>query len=212
MPPASTAVVVDEWPLVRIGMAQALRAVGVRVVAETGSGEEALRRHRDEQATYLLVGTVRDVAIADVVRRAALDTGRARVLVFLDHVGRDELVAIVSQGADALLVRSATPEEVVDAVTRVDRGERVIAPVLLPLLVGVLGTSPDEDDGEGVLTRKEREVLARLAQGLSNREIADALYVTPATVKTHLAHIYTKLGVTGRQEALAKAVSLGLLS
>lgn len=212
MPPAPTAVVADEWPLVRIGMAQALRAAEVRVVAETGLGEEALRRHRDEEATYLLVGMVRDVSLVDMVRRAARGTGPARVLVFLDHVGRDELVAIVSQGADALLVRSATPEEVADAVGRVGRGERVIAPVLLPLLVGVLGIAADADDaGAGLLTRKEREVLARLAQGMSNREIADALYVTPATVKTHLAHIYTKLGVTGRQEALAKAVSLGLL-
>ena len=84
------------------------------------------------------------------------------------------------------------------------------------MLVGLLG--PPEEGAAlhaplaGQLTRKELEVLARLAEGRSNREIAGALYVTPATVKTHLAHIYTKLGVTGRQEALARAVALGLLS
>jgi ATP/maltotriose-dependent transcriptional regulator MalT len=66
-------------------------------------------------------------------------------------------------------------------------------------------------DADGVLTRKELEVLARLADGRSNKQIADALFVTQATVKTHLAHIYTKLNVSGRQAAVARAVELGLL-
>lgn len=205
------AVVVDDWPLVRIGIGQALRAAGVRVVAETGSGEQAMRRFLDDEATLLVIGAVRDVPPRELVRRAKERHGW--VVVLLDHVGRDELVSIASEGADALLVRSGTPDDVADALARIERGERVISPALVPLLVGVRGATPEaHDTGDGVLTRKELEVLARLAQGLSNREIADVLYITPATVKTHLAHIYTKLGVTGRQEALAKAVSLGLLS
>jgi DNA-binding NarL/FixJ family response regulator len=134
------------------------------------------------------------------------------VIVLLDHPGRDELTAVVSIGVDAVLVRSARPEDVADAVSRVEKGERVVAPMLLPLLVGALGASDADDEPvAGGLTRKEIEVLARLAEGLSNREIADALYITPATVKTHLAHIYTKLGAAGRQEALARAVALGVL-
>ena len=65
--------------------------------------------------------------------------------------------------------------------------------------------------GEAVLTAKEREVLVALADGRTNQEIADALFVTPATVKTHLAHIYAKLQVKSRQQALARAVALGYL-
>src|SRR5687767_9866365 len=146
--------------------------------------------------------------LVEVVRRA----GR-RVVVLLDHPGREELTAILSLGVDAVLVRSARPEDVADAVTRVEKGERVVAPMLLPLLVGALAASDADDDEPvaGGLTRKELEVLARLAEGCSNREIADALYITPATVKTHLAHIYAKLGVASRQEALARAVALGVL-
>jgi ATP/maltotriose-dependent transcriptional regulator MalT len=87
----------------------------------------------------------------------------------------------------------------------------VVGPSLLPLLVGVLGAPDDGDEDDGPLTPKELEVLSRLADGRSNKEIADALYVAPATIKTHLAHIYAKLGVTGRQEAVARAVELGLL-
>ena len=137
-----------------------------------------------------------------------------RILVLLDQTSRDELASLASLGVDALLVRSARPEEVADAIGRVEKGERVVAPALLPLLVGALGPAEEsagEEDDNGVLTPKELEVLSRLAEGRSNREIANALYVTPATVKTHLAHIYAKLGVTDRHGALARAVELGLL-
>ena len=68
-----------------------------------------------------------------------------------------------------------------------------------------------EDDEELALTRREREVLGLLAEGRSNREIADDLFVTLATVKTHLAHVYAKLGARNRNEAIGRAVSLGLL-
>lgn len=208
MPGAPTAVIVDEWPLVRLGIAQALRTTGVRVAGESGSGEDGLRMAQAGEATYLVLGSVRDASIADLVRRLAY---RPKILVLLDQVGRDELVALASLGVDALLVRSARPEEIADAVTRVEKGERVVAPALLPSLVGALEPAAEEHDDDGVLTRKEIEVLSRLSEGRSNREIADALFVTPATVKTHLAHIYAKLGVTDRHGALARAVELGLL-
>ncbi|HZQ27046.1 MAG TPA: response regulator transcription factor [Acidimicrobiales bacterium] len=213
-PPAS-AVVVDEWPLVRLGIGQALRGLDIKVVAELSTGADAARRAGELGAGWLILGTHRDVPAADVVRRSqAIGGDRSpRVMVLLDHVSRDALAGLLGLGVDALLVRSARPEEVADAVRRVVRGERVVAPALLPLLVGVLGSMPDAEQAEsdGLLTRKELEVLGRLAEGLSNKDIADALFVTSATVKTHLAHIYTKLGVTGRQEAVARAVELGLL-
>lgn len=207
----STAVIVDEWPLVRLGVSQTLRSRGVRVVAEVSHGDEAVHLAQGLGATYLFVGTTRDAPLPDIVRRAVAGEPPVRVVVLLDHGSREELAAIVSLGIDALLPRTVRPEELSDAVARIERGERVVAPSLLPLLVGVVGAR----EGDGVptegLTRKEVEVLARLADGMSNREIAEALYITPATVKTHLTHIYTKLGAASRQEALARAVALGLL-
>ena len=215
VPPGSTAVIVDEWPLVRVGVAQTLRARGMRVVAEAAHGEEAVNLALGAGADYLFLGAVRDMATPELVRRAATGNPALRIVVLLDHISSDELGAILSVGVVALLVRTVRPEELTDALDRIERGERVIAPALLPLLVGVLGPpagGDDDEPAEGGLTRKELEVLARLADGMSNREIAAALYVTPATVKTHLAHIYTKLGAAGRREALARAVALGLLS
>lgn len=215
--PAS-AVVVDEWPLVRLGIGQALRSLSIRVEIELSGAADAVRRLVEAEVGWLILGTYRDVSATDVIRKARALDRPPRVVVLLDQVNRESLASLLSLGVDALLVRSVGPEELADAVGRVAKGERVVAPSLLPLLVGVLGTTGPEGDeagdggaAEGGLTRKELEVLTRLAEGRSNRDIADALYVTPATVKTHLAHIYTKLGVTGRQEAVARAVELGLL-
>lgn len=212
--PHDSAVVVDEWPLVRLGIGQALRGLSIRVAGELSSGADAVRRVGDEGAGWLLLGTYRDVSTVEVVRRSRNLDAPPRVVVLLDHVSREGLAELLSIGVDALLVRSVGPDELADAVSRVEKGERVVAPALLPLLVGVVGAPgpvPDGTRGDETLTRKEVEVLSRLAEGRSNKDIADALFVTPATVKTHLAHIYAKLGVTGRQEAVARAVELGLL-
>ncbi|MDP9388894.1 MAG: response regulator transcription factor [Actinomycetota bacterium] len=216
----STAVVVDEWPLVRLGMAQTLRAAGVAVVAEVAHGEEGVRLAGAHGVTHLVLGAHRDLPAGESARRAKALPQPPRLLVLIDQIAREDLGDLRGAGVDALLPRSVGPAELVDAVKRVGAGERVVAPALLSLLVGVLApvaatdegaTGPGAARGEA-LTRKELEVLARLAEGRSNREIAEALFVTPATVKSHLAHIYVKLGVTGRQEAMARAVALGLLS
>jgi DNA-binding NarL/FixJ family response regulator len=212
--PGATAVVVDEWPLVRLGIVQALRAAGVRVVAEADKGEDGVRLAAAERATYLVLGSVRDAPLADLVKRAnAADDALRHVVVLVDQTSGEQLAAILACGVDGLLQRSLQPEDLVDALVRLGRGERVVAPGLVPLLVGNVdpGGSGGPAPVDGLLTRKELEVLARLSRGESNREIADALFVTPATVKTHLAHIYAKLGVTGRQEALGKAMALRLL-
>lgn len=208
---------VDEWPLVRLGITQALRAVDIAVVAEVASGDEGVRLVESSGARYLILGNHRDLTRAEAARRARGLANPPRVLVLVDQIGREELLALRAVGIDALLPRSLSPGELADAVRRVTKGERVVSPALLSMLVGALGparadeeTAPAQPAPE-TLTRKEIEVLARLAEGRSNREIADALFVTQATVKSHLAHIYVKLGVAGRQEAMARAVALGLL-
>lgn len=219
-PGPPTAVAVDEWPLVRMGITQALRAVEITVVAEVALGDEAIRAVETFRARYLLLGHFRDLSLAEVARRAKALRSPPLVLVLVDHIGRPDLLDLRAVGIDALLPRSVSPVELSDALRRVGKGERVVAPALLSMLVGALSPAAARDgDGArkvvagdaGPLTRKELEVLARLAEGRSNREIATTLFVTQATVKSHLAHIYVKLGVTGRQEAIARAVALGLL-
>lgn len=213
MDPGVTAVVADEWPLVRLGIVHALRSRGVDVIAEARDGEEALQHLAGRGATFLVIGPVRDLAAPDVAKRAVKIAPDVKVLVLVDAVRREELAVLAGSGADALLVRSVNAVDLLDALDRVARGERVIAPALVPMLMGgVNGPAPTEDAAAGgELTRKELEIVARLVEGGTNREIAEALFVTPATVKTHLSHIYAKLGVAGRQEAIGEAMARGLL-
>lgn len=213
--PRSTAVVVDEWPLVRAGMVQALRTAGITVVAQSGTGEEGVRQVQTRGADYLLLGAHGDLPPTEAARRAKALAAPPRVVVLLEQVDRQELSVLSAAGVDAFLVRSVHPADLAVAIGRVIKGERVVAAPLVTLLVGNLSLDERADDPAGevarALTRKELEVLVRLAEGRSNREIAEVLFVTPATVKTHLAHIYAKLQVDGRQQATERAVALGLL-
>jgi DNA-binding NarL/FixJ family response regulator len=207
------AVIVDQWSLVRLGIGAVLRAGDIRVVGEESRAQDALMRARDEEPDLIVFGSHLDVPVAEAVRLAAALTHLPRILVLLNTATRDDLAALFTAGADGALLRSVTGNDLSEAVTRLLAGDRVLAPAFVPVLAGTMAAASDGDsDAENALTAKEREVLTLLAQGQTNREIADALFISSATVKTHLAHLYEKLGVGDRRAAIAHAVAEGLLS
>jgi DNA-binding NarL/FixJ family response regulator len=207
---ANRAAIVDQWALVRLGIRAVLTAREVETVVEFEHGRDGIAWARAERADLLVLGNHLDRPALDVVTEAATLDPPPHVALLLTNPSKEELSALLAAGADALLVRSVGGEELSAALDKVEAGERVIAPALLPMLVGaVTSTAPRPD---ALLTAKEREVLAALAAGRSNQEIAEALFVTRATVKTHLAHIYAKLDAKDRHEAIARAVALGLLT
>ena len=202
------AVVVDEAALLRRGVAVALEGCGVGVVAETHSGRDATRLAESERAGLIVVGATVDLVLPDVVRRARRLRPAPAVVALLGRSA--DAAGLLAMGVEAMLLRTAREDDLVDAVLRVMKGERVVAPALLPSLVGEVSPRPGVAD-DAVLTVREREILAFIAEGRANREIAAELFVTLATVKTHVAHIYAKLGARNRNEALGRAVALGLL-
>jgi DNA-binding NarL/FixJ family response regulator len=206
--PGPSAVIVDQWGLVRLGIGAVLRAGGVRVVAEESRAQDALLHARREPPDLIVFGSHLDEPVTEAVSSAVALDPRPRVLVLLDNATRDTLANVFARGADGALLRSVGGEELADAVTRLLAGERVLAAAFVPIMAGM--SAPTAEDG-GPLTGKEREVLALLAQGRTNRQIADALFISPATVKTHLGHLYEKLGVGDRQQAIAQAMAEGLL-
>ncbi|MCZ7535750.1 MAG: response regulator transcription factor [Acidimicrobiia bacterium] len=211
-PSVKRAVVADEAALLRSGVGAVLESCGLEVVGETHSGRAAVRLAAADDAQLLVLGVTTDLDPADVIRRTKRLRPPPAVVALLR--GREDAPALVSLGVDALLMRTVRTDDLTDAVLRVFKGERVVAPALLPALVGEVRPTPRVGPAGGsdvVLTSREREILAFLAEGLANREIAAEIFVTLATVKTHVAHIYAKLGARNRNDALGRAVALGLL-
>ena len=212
-----TVVVIDQWALVRLGIGTVARGVEFRIVGEAERASDGILTARNAGAEVVVLGLVSDMAQSDAVRESAnLDPAPA-VVVLVERPTREELAELFTAGAQGVIPRSSEGSAVADAIVRAAAGERVIAPSLLPAFVGMVdadrrpSATPSPNADAPPLTSREREVLRALAGGRSNREIADHLYVTEATVKTHLANLYSKLDARDRHDALARAVALGLL-
>jgi DNA-binding NarL/FixJ family response regulator len=213
--PAFRAVIVDDWPLLRAGVALAIADAGGRVVAECTDSVTALSAVRAHQPEVLVLGdhlsTSPEDTRPDLVIRAISVAPGLRCLALVANPSPDEFRGLSAAGVRAVLSRSVDPGELHEALQRVLGGELVVSPVLVTRLFETAESMGGNGSHDAALTAKEREVLRLLAAGRSNAEIAGALFVSPATVKTHLAHIYEKLGVRGRYEALTRAVALGLV-
>jgi DNA-binding NarL/FixJ family response regulator len=218
-----SAVVVDPLPLMRLGVAAALTRAKVRVGAEAGRTLEGAALAVDRRADVLVVGEPVVAEIGEAMRFAA-----RHELAILVHVGRvapREFRELMDLGVRGFLTRNTTAQELGEAVRRVAAGERVMSPSLAWMLYeSVTNAAPGPDAAaeperdraaepardRAALTQREREVLALLATGASNADIASQLSLSLATVRTHLNRVYAKLAVTNRLEAIAAAFSHGL--
>jgi len=208
---SSQAIVVDELALVRLGITAVLEPLGIEVVAESHSGRELVSMVAVERPDLVVIGTPADLSLVDVVERLR---GRTVVVGLVTHASQQDVGLLVALGVDGLALRNGSAEEFATVVDRVQKGEKVVVPALLPALAGRLRlrSQADDDTGSIPLTLREREVLAFLAEGRTNREIAGALSVSVATVKSHLVHIYDKLGAANRNDAIGRAVAAGILA
>lgn len=136
-----------------------------------------------------------------------------RILVLSASSRPEHLSAALRAGAEGYLLREAAPEELVQAIRAVARGETVVQPQLAARLLTRLSQGEESSSSSSAtsLTARERQVLLLLARGLRNKEIARRLQVSERTVNFHLANIYQKLHVSGRTEALSRAIEEGLL-
>lgn len=213
MSPADTdmpvrVLIVDDHPVVRSGLHALLdTATDLEVVAEAGSGEEALAlldlHHVDVVLTDLRMGEGLDGVATTTRVLARPEPPAVLILTTYDH-DRD-IVRAVEAGAAGYLLKDAAPAAIVQAVRDAARGMTVLAPDLARRMVASMRTPAP------TLSDREREVLVLVADGLSNREIARTLFISEATVKTHLVHVFNKLDADSRTAAVAKARTAGLL-
>ncbi|HEY5012192.1 MAG TPA: response regulator transcription factor [Acidimicrobiia bacterium] len=208
------AVVVDELALVRLGLASLLGSMEIDVVAEAPGGREGAEQSRLHGPSLVVIGAPADMPVLEAVRRARATLDTVAILALLGVGQLGSVADVVEAGADGVALRGALPREIAEALAVVSAGRRYVASSLSSGLVGRLASAPAAvgDTARDLLTYREREVLALIAGGASNKEIAANLSVTVATVKSHLVHVYAKLEARNRQEALSRAVGLGLLA
>lgn len=204
----TTVLLVDDHPVVRSGLRAVLDTGDrIRIVGEAATGEEALsladRLHPDVVLCDLRLGDGID-GIQTTVALRALDPAPA-VLILTTFDQDAEILGAVEAGAAGYLLKDASPEAIIDALTRAAAGETFLAPELASRVMRRMSRPTPK------LTARELDVLRLLAQGATNQEIARALFVTEATVKTHLAHIFLKLDVDNRSRAIAVARDAELL-
>lgn len=207
----TTAVVADELGLVRAGVAAVLAERGIDVVGQTRSGRELVSLATFERPDLAVVGAPADLDAPDVVRRLVRLRPHPEIVVLVPPAQEHVVRYVLAMGATGVALRSVEADELGVVVDAVRKGERHVVPGLHHALAGDLKLPALDERTPEVLTTREREVLALLAAGRDNREIAAALSVTLATTKSHLARIYAKLEAKNRNEAVARAVALGLL-
>lgn len=202
---------VDDHPVVRAGLRAMFEEFeNITVVAEAADGGAALA----EVARFAEQGHPLDAVVMDlqmkpvggiIATRSITEQFRTPVLVLTTFDTQSDIVAAVEAGALGYLLKDAPPEQVQAAVVATAEGRRTLSPDIAATLMDRMHRPVI------TLSKRETEILALLATGATNREMAQQLFISESTVKTHLVHIYSKLGVDNRTAAVATARAENLL-
>jgi DNA-binding NarL/FixJ family response regulator len=211
-------VLVDDQSLIRMGLRAVLeRTADIQVVAEAGNGADAIMLAERERPNVMLIDIQMPVmdgieAIRQIAQRSAL---RDIKLIVLTTFGEDDYIfPAIQAGAVGFLLKDIEPDDLRNAIRRVAQGDALMSPevtrrVMSHLAKGNAGmTHPQRLEG---LTEREREVLEHVAKGHNNDEVASALDITPATARTYVSRLLTKLKVRDRAQLVVLAYESGLV-
>ncbi|MGW2127024.1 response regulator [Streptomyces coelicoflavus] len=210
---------VDDQALMRAGFRALLEAEdGIEVVGEAADGEQGVALVRAQVPDVVLVDVQMPVMSGiEATRRIAADPGLAAVrVVILTNYGLDEYVfEALRAGASGFLLKDTEPADLLQAIDVVAHGEALLSPSVTRTLIGeFVARPPDRTTAPGLdsLTRREREVTALAARGLSNEEIAAHMVISPLTAKTHVSRAMTKLCARDRAQLVVFAYQSGLVT
>ncbi|MCO8276974.1 response regulator transcription factor [Actinoplanes sp. TRM 88003] len=201
-------VIVDDHPVVRDGLRGMFTGDSrFEVLGEAGDGREALAVTDSVDPDVVLMDLrMPGMDGVSAIKALVAAGARARVLVLTTYDTDADVLPAIKAGATGYLLKDASRDELFRAVEAAHRGESVLSPAVAGRLMGSLRSPAQEP-----LSQRELEVLGLIARGNSNKEAAGRLFISEATVKTHLLHAYAKLGVRDRAAAVAVAFERGLL-
>lgn len=202
--PGTTVLIVDDHPIMRLGVAAIINAQhDMKVCAQAGSGEEAVemfkKHHPDITLMDLRLPGMSGLEALRAIRR--IDP-HAKSIVLTTYEGDEDIHQALAAGALGYIIKGMSHETLVDALRKVRSGLRFLPP---PIVRSLADRTPNSD-----LSPREREVLSLMVHGKSNKEIANELGITEATVKCHVSVILLRLGVTDRTQAVIAALQRGL--
>ncbi|MGW7275301.1 response regulator [Streptomyces sp. NPDC054864] len=217
--PAVRVLLADDQPLVRAGLRVLISDTpDIEVVGEAGTGTEAVRMARDIRPDVVVM----DIRMPgmdgiEATRLITAELGQTRVLVLTTFDDDDYVYGALRAGASGFLVKDMALEDILGAIHVVAAGEGLIAPSVTRRLIAEFAARPDpapRADRRTVdgITERECEVLTLVGRGLSNAEIAAELFITVATVKAHVARLFTKLDSRDRVQLVIIAYEVGLVS
>jgi DNA-binding NarL/FixJ family response regulator len=219
--PGLRAVIADDQALVRTGFGMILAADGIEVTAEAADGAEAVAAVRRTRPDVVLM----DIRMPgmdgiEATRRILADEAASgtRVVILTTYDLDHYVYAALTAGASGFLLKDVTPEHLVAAVRLVQSGDALLAPAITRRLIERFAhreearPMPGPQRDLSALTPRELEVLRLLATGLSNAELADRLFLSPTTVKTHIGRILSKLDLRDRVQAVVLAYETGLIT
>ncbi len=207
--------IVDDHPVVRDGLRGVIAGdPDMEVVGEAGHGAEALARVAGSGADVVLMDLRMPVmGGVEAIRELRRTSPDVRVLVLTTFDTDSDVLPAIEAGATGYLLKDTPRDELLRAVRAAHRGEAVLSPAVAGRLMGQVRNRSDESAApQAALSARELEVLRLVAEGATNRDAAKQLFISEATVKTHLLHIYAKLDVRDRASAVAAGYQRGLLT
>jgi DNA-binding NarL/FixJ family response regulator len=208
------ALIVDDHPVTREGLRTALELSEdqVVVVGEAASGEEAIERARELSPDVVFMDVrmpgMDGIEATRRIREAAPDT---KVILITIDESRGAISEAIQAGVSGYLLKDASPDALVDAAKNAIEGNAVIHPQLTKTFIEEVRLVEPGEGGATPLSKREREILQKVADGSTTRQVANELGISPHTVKTHLERIFEKLGANDRAQAVAMAIRQGIV-
>jgi DNA-binding NarL/FixJ family response regulator len=204
----------DDHRMLREGLRRSLTDEGFDVVGEADNGEQAVRQVAELSPDVVLMDvSMPEMDGVEATRRIRATDTETRVLMLTMHADKDVLADAIRAGASGYLVKDCSTEEVAEAIRMAASGDTDLSPLLAASMLDEVRRleAPTPADEEHVITKREEEVLQRIADGCSTSEVAAELYISQKTVKNHLASIYQKLDARDRTQAVLQAVRMGIV-
>jgi NarL family two-component system response regulator LiaR len=206
--------VVDDHAIIRKGVKALLDLVpDIELVGEAENGNQAIKKDLDLQPDVILM----DLMMPEMdgiacIREIKAQRPNAHILVLTNFAGEDMIFPAIKAGAMGYHLKDSSPEALEEAIRQVFKGEPYLHPLIAKKVLEELHTPKEEQEISDALTKRELEILTLIAQGLENKEIAQKLVVSEATVRTHVSNTLGKLHLASRTQAALYALREGLAS